>query len=88
MQKQVIKAGQTEQYFVVSASVFYMEKEQKYEGMLLIKQRGQEHAKYGASDIRIYSKNKETVYKQLKQIGQLYPPQKDMPILNLEGINV
>lgn len=87
MQNQVIKAGQTEQYFTVSAAVFYLEKEQKYEGMLLIKRKGQEHAKNGASDIRIYSKCKGTVYKQLKQIGQLYPPQKDLPILYLEGVN-
>ena len=55
MQKRIIKAGKTEQYFVVAVMVSYLENQEKYEGMLLIKEKGKEHSWYGASEIRLWS---------------------------------
>ena len=85
MQKQIVKAGQTEQYFVVSAMISYLKDSQKYEGMLLIQENGRERSRYGASDIRIWAKKKETVYRQLQQIATLYPPKRDVAIMDLEA---
>lgn len=84
MQNNLIKAGKTEQYFTILATVTRLEEQDKYEGMLLLRQKGKERARYEASDIRILSRSKETVYKQLKQIAELYPPKEDIHILGLE----
>ena len=84
MQNNLIKAGKTEQYFTILATVTCLEGQDKYEGMLLLRQKGKECARYEASDIRILSRSKETVYKQLKQITELYPPKEDIHILDLE----
>lgn len=82
-----VKAGKTGQYFVVATLVSYLEKQQKYEGMLLTQEKGRERSRYGASDIRILSKKKETVYAQLKQIAALYPPYKDVTIIDMEELS-
>ena len=88
MQKKIIKAGKSEQFFVVAAMVSYLKEPQKYEGMLLIQENGRERSRYGASDIRIWSKKKETVYKQMHQIGSLYPPKKDVTIIDMEDLGI
>ncbi|ANU44742.1 hypothetical protein ADH76_02605 [Enterocloster clostridioformis] len=84
MQNKLIKAGKTVQYFTILATVTRLEEQDKYEGMLLLRQKGKERARYEASDIRVLSKSKETVYKQLRQIAELYPPKEDIHILDLE----
>ena len=88
MQKKIIKAGKSEQFFVVAAMVSYLKEPQKYEGMLLIQENGREHSRYGASDIRIWSKKKEIIYKQMYQIASLYPPKKDVTIIDMEDLGV
>lgn len=85
---EILKAGKTEQYFVVAAMISWQKEQQRYEGMLLIQEKGRERSKYGASDIRIWSKKKETVYAQLKQIAALYPPKKDVNIIDTEELGV
>lgn len=86
MQNDVIKAGKSEQYVVMSAAVFYQEDSKRYDGMLLLAHKGRKRSGHGASEIRVWSKNKETVYKQLRQIAELYPPEKDVHILDMEEI--
>lgn len=94
MQKNIIKSGCSDKYFVEAAAVFCNTNERtpetrierKYEGMLLIRQKGFERARYGASEIRIHSNNKCIVIEQLKQIASLYPPKKDIVIVDTEGI--
>lgn len=42
-------------------------------------------SRYEASDIHIVSRNKDTVYKQIKEIAGIYPPiKKDVIILDAE----
>lgn len=94
MSNHVIKAGNTGKYFVELAAVFCnknertpeTKSERKYEGMLLIRQKGFERARYGASEIRIHSNNKSILIEQLKQIASLYPPKTDIIIVDTEGI--
>lgn len=86
MQKRIIKAGKTEQYFVVAVMVSYLENQEKYEGMLLIREKGKEHSRCGASEIRIRSKKKETVYRQIRQIARMYPPKEDVRIIDLDEV--
>lgn len=91
MQKNIIKKGDTGKYFVELAAVFCntsertpgTKSERKYEGMLLLRQKGFEKARYGASEIRIHSNNKSIVIEQLKQIASLYPPRKDLTIIDM-----
>lgn len=83
-----IKAGKTDQYFVVAAMISYQKEQQRYEGMLLTQEKGRKRSKYGASDIRIWAKKKETVCEQLKQIAALYPPKKDLNIIDTEEIGI
>lgn len=91
MAKNIIKAGVSDKYFVEAAAIFCNENERtpeikserKYEGMLLIRQKGFERARYGASEIRIHSNNKSIVIEQLKQIAFLYPPRKDITIIDM-----
>lgn len=85
MQNITIKAGVTAQYFVVMASVFYLEEKKNYEGILLVKEKEKEQARYGASEIKVWSKCKETVFKQLRQIAEMYPPKQDINILDVTG---
>lgn len=94
MYNHVIKAGNTGKYFVELAAVFLNKNERtpeiksegKHEGMLLIRQKGFERARYGASEIRIHSNNKSVIIEQLKQIASLYPPKKDIVIVDTEEI--
>lgn len=96
MPKTIIKKGDTGKYFVELAAVFCNENErtpetkseQRYEGMLLIRQKGFERARYGASTIRVYSQNKNIVVEQLRQIASLYPPKKNIVIVDTEGIGL
>ena len=91
MQKHTINLGCSNKYYVEAAAIFCNENEQtpeikserKYEGMLLIRQKGFERARYGASEIRIHSNNKSIVIEQLKQIASLYPPRKDLTIIDM-----
>ena len=83
-----IKAGKTDQYCVVAAMVSYQKEQQRYEGLLLIREEGRERSRYGASDIRIWSKKKETVYTQLKQISALYPPKRNVNIIDTEELGI
>ncbi|MCF2570123.1 hypothetical protein I6E09_13230 [Mediterraneibacter glycyrrhizinilyticus] len=86
MQKNIIKAGNTERYFTAGAMITYEKEREQYEGMLLIQQKGKERSRYETSDIRIFSKNKEVVYRQLKQIAALYPPKQDVRIIDTEEL--
>lgn len=42
MQNNLIKAGKTVQYFTILATVTCLEGQDKYEGMLLLRQKGKE----------------------------------------------
>lgn len=88
MQMETLKAGKSEQYFVVLAMISYLKEQKKYEGLLLFQEKGQERSRYEASSIRICSKKKDIVYKQLRQIAEMYPPQKDITIIDTEEIGV
>lgn len=87
MQKGIISAGKTEQFFVVAAMISYLENQEKYEGLLLIQEKGKEHSRYGASEIKILSKKKEMAYRQIQQIARLYPPKEDVRIIDLDEVN-
>lgn len=85
MRDKVIKAGDTKRYFVILASVFYSAEKGKYEGMLLLMQKGKGKSEYEASEIRVISKSKSRVYEQLKGIAKNYPPKEDMVIIDAGG---
>lgn len=86
MQFQTLKAVKSSdsQFHIVIASIA-LNKEKKYEGILAIADKKRPKSRYEASDIHIVSRNKETVYKQIKEIAGLYPPiKKDVIILDEE----
>lgn len=86
MQFQVLKAvkGSDSQFHVVLANID-VNSEGKYEGILMIADKKKSKSKYEASDIHIVGRNKETVYRQIKEIAGIYPPIKnDVTILDLE----
>lgn len=86
MQFQTLKAVKKSdsQFYVAIASVG-INSEGKYEGILMIADRKKPKSRYEASDIRIVGRNKEIVYRQIKEIAGLYPPtEKDVMILDTE----
>ena len=78
MQKTVLKAAKTERYFMQLVSVWYLKQSKKYEGVINLVESGKESARYGASEIRIYSENKDTIFRQIKDIAKIYPPKTDI----------
>ena len=86
MQFQTLKAVKSSdsQFHIVIASIA-QNSEGKYEGILIIADKKKPKSRYEASDIHIVGRNKETVYKQIKEIAGLYPPiKKDVTILDEE----
>lgn len=85
MQFQTLKAVKSSdsQFHIVIASID--RKEGKYEGILLIADKKKPKSRYEASNIHIIGRNKETVYRQIREIAGLYPPiKKDVVILDTE----
>lgn len=86
MQIQTLKAvkNSASQFYVAIASIG-INSEGKYEGILMIADKKKPKSKYEASDIHIVGRNKETVYRQIKEIADLYLPiKKDVTILDTE----
>lgn len=88
MQMDILKAGKSKQYFVVLTMISYLKEQKKYEGLLLLQEKGRERSRYEASSIRICSKKKEIVYEQLRQIAEMYPPHKDITIIDVEELDI
>lgn len=86
MQFQTIKAVKSfdSQFHIAIASIS-LNKEGKYEGILLIGDKKRPKSRYEASNIHIVSRNKETVYRQIREIAGIYPPIKeDVTIIDTE----
>lgn len=86
MQFQTLKAvkNSDSQFYVAIASIG-INSDGKYEGILMIADRKKTKSRYEASDIYIVGRNKETVYRQIKEIAGLYSPiKKDVVILDTE----
>lgn len=81
MQRIILKAAKTDRYFIQLASVWYLKQSKKYEGVINIVELGKERARYGASEIRIYSENKETIFRQIADIAKIYPPKTDITVM-------
>ena len=61
--------------------------EDKYEAILTVADKKKPKSKYEASNIHIVGRNKETVYKQIREIAGIYPPiKKDVIILDTEEV--
>ena len=54
----------------------------------MLQEKGRERSRYEASSIRICSKKKEIVYEQLRQIAEMYPPHKDITIIDVEELDI
>lgn len=86
MRLQTIKAVKSSdsQLHIVIASIG-RNSEDKYEAILTVADKKKPKSKYEASNIHIVGRNKETVYKQIREIAGLYPPiKKDVIILDEE----
>lgn len=86
MQFRTLKAlkNSDSQFYVAIASID-INSGGKYEGILMIADKKKPKSKYEASDIHIVGRNKETVYKQIREIAGIYPPIKiDVIILDIE----
>lgn len=86
MQFQTLKAVKSSdsQFHIVIASID-RNSEGKYEGILAIMDQKKPKSRYTASDIHIVGRNKETVYKQIREMAGIYPPiKKDVMILDVE----
>ena len=86
MQFQTLKAVKSSdsQFYITIASIG-RSSGGKYEAILVIADKKKPKSKYEASDIHIVGRNKETVYRQIKEIADLYPPiKKDVTILDTE----
>lgn len=86
MQFRALKAVKNfdSQFHIMLASIA-RNSDGKYVGILMIADKGKPKSKYEASDIHIVGRNKETVYRQIREIAGLYPPiKKDVIILDTE----
>ena len=86
MQFQTLNAvkSSNSQFHIVIASIS-LNQEGKYKGVLMIADKKRPKSRYEASDIHIVSRNKETVYRQIREIAGIYPPMKeDVTILGME----
>lgn len=71
------------QYAIVLGGVVKEENE-KYEAFFTLIDKKKPRAKFGASEIRVTSGNKETLLDQVKQLAEVFPPvKKDVNILDL-----
>ncbi len=86
MQFQTLKAVKSSdsQFHIMIASIS-LNSEGKYEVILMIADKKKPKSRYEASDIHIVGRNKETVYRQIREIAEIYPPiKKDVTILDTE----
>lgn len=71
------------QYAIILGGVVKTENE-KYEAFFTLVDKKKPRAKFGASEIRVKSRNKETLLNQVKQIAEIFPPlKKDVNVLDL-----
>lgn len=55
-----------------------------YEAFFTLIDKKKPRARFGASDIRVKSRNKETLLSQIKQLAEIFPPfKKDVNVLDL-----
>ena len=88
MQFQKLKAVKSSdsQFHIAIASIS-RNSEEKYEAILAVADKKKPKSRYEASSIHIMGRNKETVYRQIKEIAALYPPVgKDVIILDTEAM--
>ncbi len=85
MQFQTLKAvkNSDSRFHIVIASIA-PDEEGKHEAILTIADKKKPKNRYEASNIHIIGRNKETVYQQIKEIAGIYPPVKDVIILDTE----
>lgn len=86
MQFQTLKAVKSSdsQFHIAIASIS-RNSEEKYEAILVVMDKKKPKSRYEASNIHIVGRNKETVYRQIKEIAALYPPiGKDVMILDTD----
>ncbi|MDO4334071.1 MAG: hypothetical protein Q4C58_15495 [Eubacteriales bacterium] len=75
------------QYAIVLGGVMKKEDE-KYEAFFTLIDKKKPRAKYGASEIKITSGDKETLQDQIKQLAEVFPPvKKDVNILDLTAFS-
>lgn len=56
----------------------------EYEAFFTLIDKKKPRSKFGASEIRVTSRNKETLLDQVKQFAEIFPPaKKDVNILDL-----
>lgn len=85
MQIITLKAAEkgNSQYAIVLGSLVKKE-DKKYDALLLLIDKKKPKAKYGASDIHITGRNKDTVLKQVREIAAVFPPiKKDVSFMDL-----
>lgn len=82
MQKLVIKAGKTEEYYIALASID-KDSDRGYKAILTLCDT-QRNGKYVVSDISISGKNKQVVLSQMKEVANSFPPKKDITVLDME----
>ncbi len=86
MQFQTLKAvkNSDSRFHIVIASIA-PDEEGKHKAILTIADKKKPKSRYEASNIHIIGRNKETVYQQIREIAEIYPPvKKDVMILDTE----
>lgn len=71
------------QYAIILGGVVKKENE-GYEAFFTLIDKRKPRAKFGASEIRVTSKDKEILRNQIKQLAEIFPPfKKDVNVLDL-----
>lgn len=85
MQKTILKAGESERFYIALASID-KEKNGRYEAILTLLDKKYPRNKKGTNQIRVIGDNKSIVVKQVKEIAKLYSPIEDIWFLDVEEV--
>lgn len=86
MHKVILKAREadnTSRFYIAIASVD-VKNDRRYEAILTIGDRKQPKSKYAASDVHITGRSKEIVYEQIREVATIFPPMKNVQVLDIE----
>ena len=83
MQKKFKKAEGTERFQIAAVSTDYMKKEDRHMAILLVRDTNK---KSGGSEIVIKGEIKEMVGAQVKEMMKIFPPLKDIVVIDLQKV--
>lgn len=83
MQKRIRKTGKTERFEIVAVSTDYEKKSGCYVAIILVRDTNKRNR---GSEVIIKAETKEMVDAQVKEMAKVFPPSKDIVVIDLQEV--